>query len=109
MYTCVWRDGQKAAPRPVLMGGFPCLGFDLPLPPKAVVLNLSSFLEVLGKGPRAFLSFEMPGLPRLRFEDREAEENISGVPCRFSLCFQGEKGDWMEPEPLASEPGMWSL
>lgn len=91
------------------MGGFPSLGFDLPLSPKAVVLNLSSFLEVLGKGPHAFLSFEMPGLSWLRFEDREAEEHISGVPCRFCLCFQGEKGDWMESEPLASEAGMWGL
>lgn len=88
MDTCVWRDDQKVAPWPVLMGGFPYLGFDLALAPKAVVLNLSSFLEVLGKGPRAFLSFEMSGLPRLRFEDREAEGNISGVPRHFCLRFQ---------------------
>lgn len=43
------------------MGGFPYLGFDLALAPKAVVLNLSSFLEVLGKGPHAFSPLKCQG------------------------------------------------
>lgn len=84
----------------MLMGGFLYLGFDLPLAPKPVVLNLSSFLEVLGKGPRALLSFETPGLPRLRFEDREAEGTFQVFRTVSVSAFNERKETGWSQSPL---------